>query len=461
MKSPSTRKTAVRHLLWFLLLSTASAATFRAQEPPSSTPAAEVPLLTLEDAVSLALGGNRNVKNSGLEVQKSEDRLDVARSQRLPRFQVDVLAGSLLHPIDFTFPSGSFGSYPGIGPVPATDSAITTPAQFVTFTTAAFDQPLTQQYKIHLTMRATELGLGIAREDLRSERQKVADDVRRAYTGLVATQAAVESARNAVTTLTEVQRVTAEHEAQHTVLRADALEVAARLGKSRYDLLTAEDRLETQQELLNDLLGRDLSTPFRVQPMPEEDAGGLTLESARERASALRPEIRQAQFKEQQAEVERRLAKAEYIPDLSFSVRHVGFENFEVLPTNVTTAGLYLTWEPFDWGRRAHKVSEKRAAVEQAHNGALQTHSEIAIDVGSKYRGWSEAALLVQAARTGTEAAREQLRIVADKYKEQASLLQDLLQAQTRSTEAEFQYQHALATYWSALADLRRAMGDE
>ena len=212
---------------------------------------------------------------------------------------------------------------------------------------------------------------------------------------------------------------------------------------------------------MNDLLGRDISTRFRVEPIPEQDADGLTLESARERALESRPELRQAELKEQQAEYERRLAKAEYIPDVSFSVRYLRFDNFEVLPGEVTTAGLYLTWEPFDWGRRAHRVAEKRAAVEQAHNGAQQAHSQVAIDVGAKYRGWSEAALLVHAARTGAEAAREQLRVVADKYTNEAALLKDLLQAQSRSSEAEFQYQQALSTYWGAMADLRRAMGEE
>jgi outer membrane protein TolC len=51
--------------------------------------------------------------------------------------------------------------------------------------------------------------------------------------------------------------------------------------------------------------------------------------------------------------------------------------------------------------------------------------------------------------------------VTTDKYKNEAALVRDLLQAQTRSSEAEFQYQQALSSYWSAMADLRRAMGDE
>ena len=51
--------------------------------------------------------------------------------------------------------------------------------------------------------------------------------------------------------------------------------------------------------------------------------------------------------------------------------------------------------------------------------------------------------------------------MTTNKFKEQAALIRDLLQAQARSTEAEFQYQQALSSYWTALADLRRTMGDE
>jgi outer membrane protein TolC len=55
----------------------------------------------------------------------------------------------------------------------------------------------------------------------------------------------------------------------------------------------------------------------------------------------------------------------------------------------------------------------------------------------------------------------EQLRVTNDKYKQQASLLKDLLEAQARSTETNAQYQEALSSYWSAFAELRKSMGEE
>ena len=69
-----------------------------------------------------------------------------------------MLGGELLHSFDFTFPAGSFGTYPGTGPIPSTNAKIHTPAVFTTYLTGNIDQPITQQYKIGLAIHATELG---------------------------------------------------------------------------------------------------------------------------------------------------------------------------------------------------------------------------------------------------------------------------------------------------------------
>jgi outer membrane protein TolC len=421
----------------------------------------DVPLLTLDDAVSIALRNNRLVKNSVLEAQKFDFQVSTMRSRRLPHFQFSALGGELLQPFDFTFAKGVFGTYPGVGPIPSTEAKVHTPAQLTAYLTGGMDVPLSQQYKIGLGIRATELGRDIAKEDVRAERQKISAEVRSAYFELVATQAAVDAAREGVRTLEESQRVTQRYIVEKTVLKGDALEVDARLTKAQYNLSVAENGLATQHEHLNQLLARDIAAPFRVDSIPEEDTTTLSLEEARQQASENRPEIRQAHFKEKQADYDRRIAKAEYIPDFGIAVSYIGIQNVQVLPTNVGMAGFALTWEPFDWGRRHNRVREKSNTLAQAHNGAQETESQIGVEVGQKYRKWKETALLLKATRTGHEAAAEEFRVTSNKYKEQAALIKDLLQAQARSSETSFQYQQALSSYWSSLADLRRAMGEE
>ena len=236
-----------KHLLSiFLMLLVASPVMLPGQQRSASPAATEPPLLTLEDAVSIALSNNRLVKNSALEAQKFDFQLKTAQSRRLPQFQFNVLGGELMHSFDFTFDQGAFGRYPGVGPIPGTQTKVRQPARFTTYVTGSFDEPITQQYKIGLAIRATEVGKQIADEDVRAQRQKIAAEVRNTYFHLVATQAGVEAARQVVATLEEAQHLTLRYVSEQTVLRGDAMEIDAHLAQARYDLSVAENGLATQ-----------------------------------------------------------------------------------------------------------------------------------------------------------------------------------------------------------------------
>lgn len=134
-----------RFILVLFMLAAGTAAQVRAEQHAASPADAEAPLLTLDDAVSLALSNNRLVKNSLLEAQKFDFRVSTERSKRLPQFQFSALGGELLHPFDFTFDPGAFGAYANVGPIPGSTTKIHNPARFTTYATGSIDQPLTQQ----------------------------------------------------------------------------------------------------------------------------------------------------------------------------------------------------------------------------------------------------------------------------------------------------------------------------
>ena len=67
---------------------------------------------------------------------------------------------------------------------------------------------------------------------------------------------------------------------------------------------------ETQQENLNEVLGRDLTTEFAVQAIPELATYELNLAEARRRALDQRPEVREAGLKMKQAQLDVRAQRA-------------------------------------------------------------------------------------------------------------------------------------------------------
>jgi len=422
----------------------------------TATPAEE---LTLDQAISLALKENRQVKVAMLELNKFADHLAVAKTHRLPQFNFSVLAGELLKRIDFDFKKGDLGTLTGIGPVPQTDISVTTPRRPAFYLTGGVFQPLSQQYRLSLVDRKIETGREIAREQLRGKQLEIANNVKRTYFAVLQSQSALESVEEMLKLYQELDRVTDQYVVQQVALKADSLEVKTRVQKVVYEAMTLRDGLEEQRETLNNLLGRDIRTEFRVRPVPELTRYEADLTTARDLALAQRPEVKEAQLKVNAAEYDRRIKKSEYIPDLSIGVGFISPQNINLLPQNITHAGFLLTWEPFDWGRKRHEMSEKGKAIEQAETSLRETQNQVLIEIGDKYRKLSQSRQMLLTAQLAQETARENVRVSNARYAAQEVLFKDVRQSQAALAEANHQYQQALLSYWTAKADFEKAVG--
>ena len=418
-------------------------------------------VLSLDQAISLALAHNRLVQNALLEESKQRDGISISKINLLPIFSINVLESHLLQDVKLTFPAGFLGTYQLIGPLPNVPKSLVTNAQWTTFAYGGVDQPITQLYRAHLGVKSQELSLHIAHQQLQLQRQATSDDVKRAYYGLLQTQATLQATQEQTRLYRELDRVTDEYLQQQVALKADSLDVKTRLANSEYQETVLRNTFATQKESLNNLLARDVRTDFTVASAPEVTTYTLDNELARQKALAQRPEIQQARFKVQQAEYDRRVTKSLYIPDISATLRVVSPFDVQLSPTNIATAGFFLTWEPFDWGRKRHQLSQKSKTIDEAKNGVAETESQVLIDVDNQFRRLQEAQALLKVTHLGVETEQERVRVVTDKYKQQASLLKDVLQEQTQLASANQQYQQALAQYWTTRADLEKAMGEE
>jgi outer membrane protein TolC len=322
-------------------------------------------------------------------------------------------------------------------------------------------QPLTQLHKIGLNVRLGELSRDLGREKLREERAAVVAEVRRLYYGLVQADGAVRAKREEVRVYRELDRVVGEQMAVEAALRADGLSVKAKLATAEYELAGVAGDLATGKERLNQLLGRELERDFALAPVAEAATFELDLRSALARALERRPDLAQARLAVDQADTDRRLKKAELIPELSLALTYYSFLNVDLLPRNIAQLGVQLKWEPFDWGRRGKERAEKTIRVEQAKSGQKDVEDRVRIEVAQGFRELQEARLLVEAERLGREAAREKLRVVEERHRADASLLKDVLEAQAALSAAHARYDRALSTFWTAKADFQKAIGEE
>jgi outer membrane protein TolC len=445
----------IRRALFAVTVVVASTLPALAQSPTTAD------VLSLDDAVSLALQNSRRLGIAALDVRRAEEKVAASRTKRLPNVQLEAMAGTTLNTIRVTFPEGAFGTFPSTGPIPDADTVVEAPRSLSGNVSATIAQPLTQLHRIGLGTKLQETSRDVEREKLREERAAVAAEVRQLYYGLLYAQSALAAAEEQVRVYRELDRVVGEQVAVEAALKADGLEVKARLAGEEYKLAGYRGELATAKERMNHLLGRDLSQDFSVQALPEASLEEVDLPSAMAKALQQRPDLAQARLAVEQADIDRRIKKAESIPDVSLALTYYSFINVDLLPRNIAQVGLQLKWEPLDWGRRARERAEKALQVEQAKTGVQEVEGKARIEVAHYFRELQEARLLLEAERLGREAAQERLRVASLRHRQDTALLKDVLEAQAATSAASAQFDRALQTYWTARADFQKALGEE
>jgi outer membrane protein len=417
--------------------------------------------LTLEEALRLARSNNRDLKQYGLDVGKQSEALGEAKTQLYPRFDTSVLAAQLLTPIDFTIKKGQLGTFSGTGPIPGSNTDLHTPARPIAIASVTATQPLTQLIRIHLSIADQRLKVDAARLSFAEREQKVADDVRQSYYQVLQSQIQYESQQSMVKYLAELLQLTDRRFSQHAVLEADRLSVKAEVAKATYQLTTIEDKLADRKEVLNHLLGRSVQTEFSVEPVPATLPEQEDLAAARATALEHRPEMKLAANRMRQAELATKSEKTHYIPDISIQASYVSPANINFLPQNIGSVGALLTWQPWDWGEKRHKVRQAAFAEQQAGLSVEDTHEQILLDVNSNFRHLREARSHLAVTEALRDAEAEKLRNQKEAYFQQAIVLSDLLKQESSLADAESQYHQAVLAYWSARADFQKTLGEE
>jgi len=419
-------------------------------------------VMTLDQAISFALKNNRAVTNASLEIEKAQDQVAAARTHRLPSFNTYALGARQLSHADLRFDKGAFGVFEGIGPVPAQDTTIQSPGHFSTLIINQVTQPISQLPRIAIGIKQAEIGVAMAKQQLRSEQQSLIANVTSAYYSIAQTQSNLNVAEQNILLYRELDRLTEQYVLQRVSLRSDSLDVKTRLAKNELDALKLEDALATQKEQLNALLGRDLATEFTVSRAPEAELVSFDLAQAQSAALSQRPEIRQARLKLAHAEAERRSKRSEFIPDVSLTFSNTTPINYSSsLPKNITSVGIALDWEIFDWGRKKHELASKDSSVTQGGNVLKEAESQVIREVNANYRKVQRAAQMVRIAMLGQETATEVLRVAANSYRAEAALLKEVLQSETNLAQANDQYQQALVSFWTAKSELKKSLGED
>ncbi len=393
--------------------------------------------ITLRGAVIEAAAHNKEVLEAHLQVSRFKWDYLAAQTSRLPNIKflgylADQTANSLL--------------------VPARANAFL-------FLSALF--PVTPQYRIGLEARVAKLEQRIAIERLRQQLDETSSKVKAAYYKLVLDQSLLADTEDSIKYLHELKKTVADQIKRGNSLKVEEMTVSAKLAKAEYEQTRARNAFSVDRERLNQLLGRELKAGITLEAIPAAEVLELDVAQAERQALSMRPEIRQADMHTKQVNLEKRIIMSRYIPDVSVGVVYIALPGFNnsIMPRNILAPGLFINWTAWDWGRKAMQAKAHSKVEQSSALTANTTKENVLIDLHSQINKLTEARLLIDTAQLARTAAREEMRVSLNRYKYTSAKLSDVLEAQSKLSDANNSYNQALLAFWEAKAQFERALG--
>ena len=417
-------------------------------------------VLTLEEALGRALAKNPEVENANIDVEKVGDQISATRTQQYPSFNTSVRGSRNFKDESFTIQQGQFGNVAGT-PIPNQTTELETKEDYSAQLELEVRQRLSQLYSIGLNVDKLEVEQDIKDERLRSKQQNVALNVKQEYYAILKTQSALQATEESIAFYTSLVDIVGNKVEERTALEYQLLDAQAELASAQHDAFTERNDLANHKERLNELMGRDVTTPFTVAAVGESPVLVPNPEQAVSTALAQRPETREARLKMEQAELEERIKKSAYIPDVDLKASYIKLGNTDFIPDEYFFVGVVARWEFFDWGRKSDEVSKARRSVSEARNSIREADHHVVAEVNQKIRDLENAMGLVDVTSMAQKEAREKLRVMTNKYAEDAILLDDLLKAESDLAQANDDHQEATLAVLSAAAQLENALGEE
>lgn len=439
-----------------------------------------VRVVTLPEAVELALEQNRDLRFARLEYEHAAEQADEAWGRTMPA--VDAVA--------------SYTRNLSISPFFLTDqnTGEVTPIVFG----GEHAWQLSIDASQPLFDPAVIIGVGAAGrfkayqgEVVRGTAHQVVTRARLAYYDVLLAEEAARLNRESVSRIQETLRETRAMYQAGLTSEYETLRLEVELSNVESDLRRAEDAVRAARRALAVELGLDPETPIRpvgalasleLEPGANEESANRTVfrtagvvepeEQPVEELIALarrnRSDLRQLELMESLRSAELRLERWSYLPRLSlFGSYTIGAQDMEFnffgggdgIRGYGRMAGVRLTMPIFAGFQRPARIAQREAVVEQVRVQQDRATDQVGSQIRSLHDQAVEARRRADAQRRAVSQAERGYRIASAEYREGLGSRLNVTDAEVALRRAEFNYAQAVYDYLAVRARIDEATG--
>lgn len=283
-----------------------------------------------------------------------------------------------------------------------------------------------------------------------------------AYYQLFATQAAVESAREAEKSAQESLNAAAARYNVGSGTPADRLQAQTALSQAVLNRIRAQGDFSNAQGQLANSMGMDANQPLAVTPpalgVPDaqfERNIGKLIEDARRQ----RPDLAAAEAQVNAARAGAEAAKAAGMPTISLAASVNRTDSSIADPYSTSAIGVSVNFPLFTGYNTTYRIRAAREQVETRLAQRERLSRQVALDVWKAYQGVITETQAVKSANDLVASAAQSERVALGRYRAGVGSLLDLLTAQSALASARMQNIQAIYNWHIAKAALAQSMG--
>jgi outer membrane protein TolC len=415
--------------------------------------------LSLKEALSLTLANNREIKISALEVDRSEQQTQVAKSASLPSAGI---SGQVAH---------YFNETPFFGFTNTSSSGDKIPyARFGGRDQASATAWITQP----LYNAATKPGIINAKFQERQSRlmengkeTDIAAQLKQTYIQILVLHERIRLQKESLERNEKALQDAKSLLAQGRALRVDTLRAYTSVKNLEPDLLKLSYAIEVGKQQLRTLTGLDSLQEIELTDslILPETAQVLSEDEAYNEARLHRADLQSLDLEQQRADQQVSIAAAGMKPSVSLTAQYLiqtqasQFNYFNAYYPSTPFVGALVTVPVFNGYSNKAKVKQAKIEKDQSVIRSRQAYEELRTAVKQALANVRETAARIQTSANVKETARLSYEITQYRYAKAVASRLELTDAELAFTTAQSNYLEAVYDYLSANIEVERTMG--
>ena len=243
-------------------------------------------------------------------------------------------------------------------------------------------------------------------------------------------------------------------------IASDSLQLLLEVTRARYAVLTNDSALVASRLRLGRQIGLSIAADAAAIDTAIPPPLPMSQDSAIAEMRARGPEIVAVRADERRADALVSAAREQYIPEITLGATTGAYDS-EIFPSALKRTQLAVTVSVpiWDGGQRELAVARARAERDVARANRADRERGSAEVIAQAYHGYLTSRGGIELATVGVAAATEAYRVQRARYREGATTILDLLEAQVALSEAEAALVQARYATHLALAQIEALLG--